>query len=198
MDTDIAGISRSAPVRLRLLERLRSGRAVAGHIVFAIVFACSAVAIGLYLYTAAHRMRFRFELEWMEGGILEHVKRVLAGKTVYPAPSVDFVPFIYNPLYYYVAAPFCAALGLEMFPLRLVSFLASVASFLLLFFLVRKHTDSLLAGVFATGFLQRRSCPAAGGSTSRGLTRLASRWCSPRLFCWSARTSRRRPPAAEP
>ena len=198
MDTDIAGIFRSAPVRLRLLERLRSGRAVTGHIVFAIVFACSAVAIGLYLYTAAHRMRFRFELEWMEGGILEHVKRVLDGKTVYPAPSVDFVPFIYNPLYYYVAAPFCAALGLEMFPLRLVSFLASVASFLLLFLSSGNTRTAYWPGCSRPVFLQRRSCPAAGGSTSRGLTRLASRWCSPRLFCWSARTSRRRPPAAEP
>ncbi|HEY0870658.1 MAG TPA: glycosyltransferase family 39 protein, partial [Acidothermaceae bacterium] len=151
MDTELADPRPSRSLRASVIERLRSSGGVAQFLVVGVLFACSAVAVGLYVFTAFHRMRFRFELEWMEGGILEHVKRVLSGKTVYPAPSVDFAAFIYNPLYYYVAAPFCAVFGLAMFPLRLVSFLASVVSFLLLCLSVKKHTGKLLAGVLATG-----------------------------------------------
>lgn len=76
---------------------------------------------------------------------------MLSGKTVYPAPSVDFAPFIYNPFYYYVAAPFCAVFGLQMFPLRLLSFIASLASFLLLYLSVEKHTGKPVPGMLAAG-----------------------------------------------
>src|SRR3569833_2402600 len=122
-----------------------------GHVVPAVVYAACAATVGLYLFTAVHRMRYPFELEWMEGGVLEHVKRVVSGQPLYAAPSLDFAAFIYNPLYYYVAAPFCAVFGVGLFPLRLVSFVASLSSFLLLFFLVKKHTGQLLAGILAAG-----------------------------------------------
>ena len=34
-----------------------------------------------------------FALEWQEGGMLEHVDRVLDGEPLYAAPSVDHIAF---------------------------------------------------------------------------------------------------------
>ncbi len=141
----------SAPSPSVVRRQLRARPRLGSHVVFAAVSAAAAMAICLYVFTACHRMRFPFELEWMEGGILEHVQRVLSGKSVYAAPSIDFAAFIYNPFYYYVAAAFCALFGVGLFALRLVSFIASVTSFLAIFLLVTRHTRSHLAGVCASG-----------------------------------------------
>ena len=58
----------------------------------------------LFLYTALRRMRYPFELEWIESGILMSVRHIVQGRGLYVAPSLDFVPFLYAPLYLYVAA----------------------------------------------------------------------------------------------
>jgi len=141
-----------APSRAAVRGRLREQPQLRGHVVFGLVSASAAVAVCLYVFTAFHRMRFPFELEWMEGGILEHVQRVLSGESVYAAPSIEFAAFIYNPLYYYIGAVFCAVVGVGLFALRLVSFIASAISLLVLFLLVKRHTRSAVAGIFATGF----------------------------------------------
>jgi hypothetical protein len=46
---------------------------------------------------ALRRLPYPYELEWMEGGIVTHVRVVLAGEPLYSAPSLDFTPFIYAP-----------------------------------------------------------------------------------------------------
>ena len=45
------------------------------------------------------RFPYPFGLEWMEGGILAHALRIAEGQPTYAAPSVDFIPFLYTPLY---------------------------------------------------------------------------------------------------
>ncbi len=45
------------------------------------------------------RITFPLELEWMEGGSLHHALRLVQGQPIYAAPSIDFVPFLYTPLY---------------------------------------------------------------------------------------------------
>ena len=62
--------------------------------------------LGAYLAVALARIGYPYDLEWMEGGSLEHVARVLRGQPLYVPPSLEFTPYIYAPLYYYVAAPF--------------------------------------------------------------------------------------------
>ena len=53
--------------------------------------------------TAAWCAWFPFELESVEGHCLQQVGRVLDGQPLYVAPSLDFVPLIYMPLYFYLA-----------------------------------------------------------------------------------------------
>jgi hypothetical protein len=73
------------------------------------------------------RIGFPLELEWMEGGSLQHALRLQRGDVVYGPPSAEFVPFLYTPLYPMVLA----AVG-HLFPLdyalgRTVSVLAFFA-----------------------------------------------------------------------
>ena len=107
--------------------------------------------LALFVTIAALRMGYPYELEWMEGGMLTHVDRVLAGEPLYVAPSLDFVPFIYTPLYFWVAAGAAALLGDGFFPLRLVSFLSTLGCFGLLFRFAWRETDSREAGLLAAG-----------------------------------------------
>lgn len=104
-----------------------------------------------YVTVAVARMGYPFELEWMEGGSLDHVRRVIAGLPLYIQPSLSFTPFIYTPLYYYVSALFSALLGVGFLPLRLLSFLSSLGSMIVLFLLVRSETKSWVYGVFSVG-----------------------------------------------
>jgi len=119
---------------------------------------CIAVAyIGLYLGIASFRVRYPFELEWMEGGSVEHVRRLLVGQQIYVAPSLDFIPYPYPPFYYYVSAAVAQLFGLKFETLRLVSLIASLVSFLTIFLFVKTETRNsyaatLAAGLFAATF----------------------------------------------
>ncbi len=103
----------------------------------------------LYVYLALTRIGYPFELEWMEGGALEHVRRLLAGQPIYGPPKLAFVPFMYTPLYFYIASLVTRLTGDGFLPLRAVSLGASLASFALIFLIVRRETQSALAGIVA-------------------------------------------------
>ena len=105
----------------------------------------------LFVVVAFSRMSHPFELEWMEGGSLQHLSRVAKGLPLYVLPSIDFVPYPYPPLYYQVAHALTPLAGDGFAPLRLVSILASVATMALLFAFVRREGGRLGDGVVAAG-----------------------------------------------
>jgi hypothetical protein len=45
------------------------------------------------------RATYPYDLEWMEGGMLHHALRIQHGDGLYGPPSVDFIPYLYTPLY---------------------------------------------------------------------------------------------------
>jgi hypothetical protein len=103
------------------------------------------------------RMRYPFELEWTEGGFVDQLQRIVNGQPVYVAPSVNFVPFLYTPLYFYVSAAVAKLVGVGFLPLRLVSFVASLGAFAMIFLIVRRETGSrflalTMAGLFAATY----------------------------------------------
>lgn len=107
--------------------------------------------LGAYLLVALARIGYPYDLEWMEGGTLEHVARVLGGQPLYVAPSLEFTPYIYGPLYYYVAAPLAKLFGLRLLSPRLVSFAASLGVLGLIGALVHGRTRSRLGALVAAG-----------------------------------------------
>ncbi len=132
----------------------RSARILGG-----IVIIVAALYPLMFVAVALLRLPFPFELEWMEGGTLDHVRRILSGQPLYVPPSIHFVPFIYPPLYFYVAAGSAKLLGAGFIPLRLVSIVASLASLLLIYRIVRRDGGSpgpalLAACLFAASYRQ--------------------------------------------
>lgn len=117
----------------------------------------AAAAVAAYVGVALLRLSYPFELEWMEGAMVEHVRRVLDGEPLYVEPSLEFVPFIYPPLYYYVSAAAAAVAGIGFAPLRAVSFVASLGCFALIAWIVYRETTDrytalLAAGLFAAAY----------------------------------------------
>lgn len=117
----------------------------------AVIAAASLAYLLLYVAVALRRMAHPFELEWLEGGSLLQVQRILGGEALYARPSLAYVAFPYPPLYYYVAAAVARLLGPGFLALRLVSFLASVVALAAIFDTVRRETGRALPALLAAG-----------------------------------------------
>ena len=98
------------------------------------------------------RIHYPYELEWMEGGMLHQVLQVLHGEHLYSQPSLDFVPALYMPLYYYLSALSALVFGENLFALRVVSFVAVLATSGFIFAITKKITGSVLTAVLAVLF----------------------------------------------
>lgn len=107
----------------------------------------------LYLTVALARLSYPYELEWIEGGMLEHVRRVVEGQALYVEPSLEFTPLIYPPAYYVASAAMARVAGLGLPALRLVSLLASLGSLAVVGVLVRRETSQTRYGLLAAGLL---------------------------------------------
>ncbi len=113
--------------------------------------AAAAWFLGAFVAVAGLRIGTPYELEWMEGGMVDHVRRVLAGHQLYRPPSLAFTPYLYTPLYSYVAAPVAWVLGVGYLPLRLVSLVSALATMAVIAWWVRRETGSWWAGFVGAG-----------------------------------------------
>ena len=107
--------------------------------------------IGIDLFITFSRMFYPYQLEWMEGAGLVQVSRLLAGKALYVSPSVDFVPLIYPPLYFYVSAAIARLSGLGFGALRFVSFLSSAICATIIYLAVKEKTNNKFAALLGAG-----------------------------------------------
>ena len=124
----------------------------------ALVIILSFAFIALDLFIIFSRLSYPYQLEWMEGAGLVQVSRILAGKVLYVPPSIDFVPLIYPPIFFYASALLAKIVGLGFGALRLVSFLSSALCAVIIFLAVKEKTNSkfaafLGAGIFASTFM---------------------------------------------
>lgn len=94
----------------------------------------------VYGLVVIFRIAYPYPLELYEGVLVEQVLRILEGKALYAEPSVEYIPSVYPPLYFYLSAFFAKILGIGFFPLRIVSVLASLAAFFLVYLIVKKET----------------------------------------------------------
>jgi hypothetical protein len=84
--------------------------------------------IGLLVQAIAGRVRYPYDLEWMEGGMLQHAQRIRHGDGIYIPPNVDFIPYLYTPLYPTLVAAFSALFGGPFGPSYLLARAISIAS----------------------------------------------------------------------
>ncbi|MFN3307282.1 MAG: ArnT family glycosyltransferase [Candidatus Kapaibacteriota bacterium] len=111
----------------------------------------------LTAYVMFSRLQYPYQLEWMEGGEVEHIQRLLDGKKIYCEPSMEFIPYIYTPFYYYIGV------GLSIFDepslhtmrvISIVSFLLSLFfTYKIVFFVTRNKFWSLIgSGIFLLSY----------------------------------------------
>ncbi len=118
-----------------------------------VMLALAAYHAGVYAVLVSMRIGHPYVLEWQEGAMVDIVLRILDGAPIYTAPGIEFVPQIYAPLYFYVSALASLVVGEGFVALRLVSVLASLGLFTVMFELVRRETGSRGAGLLAVGLL---------------------------------------------
>ena len=129
----------------------RSRLSVFGFLARLLPGAAACVFIGAFLFVAISRLAYPFELEWTEGAVLDQVDRVLAGQSLYVAPTLDFVPFPYPPLYFLAAAAVSKFLGGGFFPLRLLSFLAALGCLAVLYLSGAREGGDAWSGLLSAG-----------------------------------------------
>jgi hypothetical protein len=143
--------SQPAVPGISVRERLR---ATAGlGVVYALLVVVAAGYIAAFAITGFLRAIFPFPLDGLEGGALQEVARIRAGLPIYVAPTLDYVPFIYGPLYYWAAALVAMVVRSDLLALRLVSLLASLGSIGLVATLVKRETGSWAMGVVGGAML---------------------------------------------
>ena len=79
-----------------------------------------------FFYVAISRAAYPFQIEWIEASLYLNVMRILQGKPIYGPPSVEFVPALYTPFYYYASSLFALVTENIMFSMRIVSIIATV------------------------------------------------------------------------
>ena len=111
-------------------------------LVRAATVALAAVALVSLLWLFARRAAYPYDLEWMEGGMLCHALRLVEGKPLYAPPSVEFVPFLYTPLYPAILAVLSKLFGLGYGLGRAVSILGFGAALVLGYVFARREGGS--------------------------------------------------------
>lgn len=119
--------------------------------------AVAVLSLAMFLGVALARIGHPFELEWIEGGMRDVVRRVLAHQPLYAAPTIEYVPFLYPPLYFHAAALIARAAGEGFVAMRVVSLVATLASFVLIARLANRghagrRTGLIAAGLFAATY----------------------------------------------
>lgn len=122
---------------IRWLDAILIAYAIA-HIVF---------IFGMFL----NHWQFPLFLETMEGSIFQHFQRAAALQWVYPAPTPEYVPLAYNPLYYYVAIPFSWLFGQNLPALRFAAFAGYALAGALTYLIIERRTQSRWWGIVAVG-----------------------------------------------
>lgn len=80
----------------------------------------------LVITAIAGRLAYPYDLEWMEGGMLHHALRIETGQGIYVPPSIDFIPYLYTPLYPTLLAALGEVFGISYALGRLISTLSLV------------------------------------------------------------------------
>ncbi|MFT5208132.1 MAG: 4-amino-4-deoxy-L-arabinose transferase-like glycosyltransferase [Candidatus Omnitrophota bacterium] len=109
------------------------------------IFILGMICIGRAIYP--------FHLDWIEGAHVDVVARILDGQAIYTPPTLDYIPFIYTPFFFWVSALVSKIMGLGFLPLRLVSILSSFLSLYLIHRIIRRQSGSLLAALLGAGLM---------------------------------------------
>src|SRR5689334_13062691 len=128
----------------------------------AVLAGVSCLYLVAVLFVALARIRYPYELEWLEGAVLQSASHLLRGLPMYPPPSLSYTPLNYPPLYFLVSAAAMRVLGEGFTAMRAVSLASALALFAMAFVFARRVTGRAWAGWLAVGLFA--ACYHAGGA----------------------------------
>jgi hypothetical protein len=111
----------------------------------------------MYFITALPRILYPYDLDFIEDSILMQAWRFAQGQPVYISPSIEFIPHIYMPLYIWLGGWLINLFGLSLTPLRVLSFVATLITTALIFYITRRETQQnwlafVAAGLYLGGY----------------------------------------------
>ena len=112
---------------------------LAGRVPPFAVWVMSGISIGAIVALGPIRMMSPLEFGYGDGLMLDQLVRVAHGRPLYVAPSLEFIPLAYMPLYTYLVAPLVAWFGPQFWPGRLVSLLSSLGLAALIATVIRRE-----------------------------------------------------------
>ena len=127
-----------------------------------------AAQVALLIYTMLARFSYPFDLEWMEGGLLTHAQRIADGNGIYTEPSVDFIPYLYTPLYPGLLAALGQPFGISYQLGRAISIASVLAIFALFAWTLSRecedeHRAPWISGAILAGGLVAATYPWVEG-----------------------------------
>jgi hypothetical protein len=105
----------------------------------------------LFLVTALRRLRYPYELDQLEGYNFLSALRLFHGQTLYPRPSLEFIPYMYPPGYFYVCAVLGRLMGMSIQTMRVTSILSTLGCFAAIYGLVLSEVRKHMPGIVAAG-----------------------------------------------
>lgn len=107
--------------------------------------------LGLLFAAVFARIGYGFDLEWMEGGLLVHAERIAEGRGIYVEPSIEFIPYLYTPLYPGLIAGLGSIFGISYQLGRIISVLSIFAILALIAIAIIRDADKRDRSAALTG-----------------------------------------------
>ncbi len=121
-----------------------------GKAVLALALGCAAACALQTVVAVNTRIDYPFDLEWIEGGLLDHVVRIKAGSPLYQAPDVDYVPCLYAPLYMRIVGLFPYLASSPYWIGRMISMLSILSTGVLVYFAAARVARSAWLGLLVS------------------------------------------------
>lgn len=113
--------------------------------------------VALFFYTALPRLRYPYDLDFIEDSMLMQSLRIAEGQPVYLPPNAEFNPHVYMPLFFWLGAFLFKVGGPSLPLLRCISFVATLATTLLVYWIALRESGLrwlaiACAGLFLGGY----------------------------------------------
>lgn len=106
--------------------------------------------MGVYLVVGISRVIYPYDLDFIEDSILMQAYQVAQSRPQWVPPNADYVPQVYMPLYTWLGGLLLRVSGPALWPLRLLSFTATLMTATLLYAIARREAQSRLVGLICT------------------------------------------------